>query len=91
MMEFIEKYKKKLIIASVSVGIVLQLGGFYAGYKIYEKFEEVDKISRVIKIKLNKIRKTQADIVGAFGKVITILEGHERIIKKLEKKVRKWR
>ncbi len=90
-MEFIVKYKKKLIIASVSVGIVFQLGGFYVGYKIYDKFQEVDKINRTIKIKLNKIRKTQADIVTGFGKIVTILEGHERVIKKLEKKVRKWR
>ncbi len=101
-MKFIEKYKKKLIIASISAGIVLQLGGAYGGCVVYRKFKKIERQERVLKAKLKRLKKHQAEIVSYLHETAKIINAHskdllvivpkvEQIEKKLRRLERKWK
>ena len=95
-MKFIEKYKKKLIVASISVGIALQLGGAYGGYVVYSKIKKIERQERVLKAKLKRIVSVNKQIKSTFGQIAVILEYHAASlsevlpkVNQLEKKLRK--
>ena len=78
LLEIVEKYKKLVIIGSIVVGVLFQLGGIYAGYKVYDKFEQLDRSERAAKAKIKELRITQ-------GLIVLILRVQAKRIKRLEK------
>ena len=94
--ELLNKYKGLIVTFVITLGIVLQLAGGYAGYQVYDKFNEIQKKERIIRNNINKIKKTQRriersqdHIVDMFGKVISILKGHQRTIDEVKRKLKR--
>ena len=53
--EFIEKYKKGIIYLSIVLSLLVQVGGGYFAYTLYDKLERLERSEVIIKAKLKML------------------------------------
>ena len=100
--EFYDKYKKKIIATVIALGLVFQVGSIYIGFAVLSKINTLEMKESIVRKKLKGLKADSDIFYNAFRRTVSIMKMQNtqqkelfKNLKKLDDKLirleRKWR